>query len=78
MQWFCQHDPANGAPRDKPYTLDFTQPNGVALAACVLQWLADGMPGLEYQRKALRLVRHASATIAALHTLTMLWYLTML
>jgi hypothetical protein len=61
MQWFCRHDPATGLPREEPYSTDFTQPHGVAVAARVLEWLADNMPGLEYQRKAPRLVRHWQA-----------------
>lgn len=61
MQWFCQHDPASGEPREEPYNIDFTRPGGVDLAARVLQWLADGMPGLDYKRKAPRLVCRSQA-----------------
>jgi hypothetical protein len=61
MQWFCRHDPATGLPREEPYSTDFTQPHGAAVAARVLEWLADNMPGLEYQRKAPRLVRQWQA-----------------
>lgn len=58
---FCRHDPASGLPRAEPYGTDSTQPHGVAVAARVLEWLADNMPGLEYQRRAPCLVRHWQA-----------------
>jgi hypothetical protein len=55
LQWFITQD-KHGNARPRPLNHDLTTDEGKKTACKYLEWLGEGLPGMEYKRKADKLV----------------------